>query len=77
MQRIGCRLERISRILQRIAGILHGGQLVAFHAFQLVDGDPRLTVGLRAVQLQRGLQRVHMLGHHVVVQVLSVVRHGG
>ena len=76
LQRIGCRLERISRGLQRIAGIFRSGQLVALHALQFANGRPCIAIFLRALDFQRRLQRVHMLGDHVVVQVLGVMRHG-
>ena len=41
--------------------------------FQRIHG---ILFGLRIVDFQRRFQRVHVLGDHVVVQVLGVVRHG-
>ena len=74
---IGCRLRRIGRVVKLVIGILSGRKQCAVHRLQALECRPLLTFLGGALKLQRGLERVLVLGDQARLEVIRVVRHRG
>ena len=74
---IGCRLRRIGRIVKLVIGILGGGKQRAVNRLQALECRPLLTLLGSALELQRSLERVLVLGDQACLEVVRVVRHRG
>ncbi len=57
--------------------ILGGGEQRAVDGLQAIEGGPLLALLGRALELERGLERVLVLGHEARLEVVRVVRHRG
>ena len=74
---IGCRLRRIGRVVKLVIGILSGGKQRAVNRLQALECRPLLTLLGSALELQRSLERVLVLGDQACLEVVGVVRHRG
>ena len=74
---IGCRLRRIGRVVKLVIGILGGGKQRAVNRLQALERRPLLAFLGSALELQRSLERVLVLGDQARLQVVRVVRHRG
>ena len=74
---IGCRLRRIGRVVKLVIGILGGGKQRAVNRLQALECRPLLALLGSALELQRRLECVLMLGDQARLQVVGVMRHRG
>ena len=74
---IGCRLRRIGRAVKLVIGILGGGKQRAVNRLQALECRPLLALLGSALELQRRLERVLVLGDQARLEVVRVVRHRG
>ena len=74
---IGCRLRRIGRVVKFVIRILGGSEECAVHRLQALECRPLLTLLSSALELQRSLERVLVLGDQARLEVVRVVRHRG
>ena len=74
---IGCRLRRIGRVIELVIGILGGGKQRAVNRLQALECRPLLALLGSALELQRRLERVLVLGDQARLEVVRVVRHRG
>ena len=74
---IGCRLRRIGRVVKLVIGILGGGKQRAVNRLQALECRPLLAFLGSALELQRSLERVLVLGDQACLEVVGVVRHRG
>ena len=74
---IGCRLRRIGRVVKLVIGILGGGEQRAVNRLQALERRPLLALLDSALELQRSLERVLVLGDQARLQVVRIVRHRG
>ena len=74
---IGRRLRRIGRVVKLIIRILGGGEERAVNRLQALECRPLLALLGGALELQRRLERVLVLGDQARLQVVRVVRHRG
>ena len=74
---IGCRLRRIGRVVELVIGILGGRKQRAVNRLQALERRPLLAFLGSALELQRSLERVLVLGDQARLQVVRVVRHRG
>ena len=74
---IGCRLRRIGRAVKLVIGILGGRKQHAVNRLQALECRPLLALLGSALELQRRLERVLVLGDQARLQVVRVVRHRG
>ena len=74
---ISCRLRRIGRVVELVIGILGGGKQHAVNRLQALECRPLLAFLGSALELQRSLERVLVLGDQACLEVVGVVRHRG
>ena len=74
---IGCRLRRIGRFVKLVIGILGGRKQRAVNRLQALERRPLLALLGSALELQRSLERVLVLGDQACLEVVGVVRHRG
>ena len=74
---IGCRLRRIGRVVELVIGILGGRKQRAVNRLQALECRPLLALLGSALELQRSLERVLVLGDQARLEVVRVVRHRG
>ena len=74
---IGCRLRCIGRVVKLVIGILSSGKQRAVNRLQALERRPLLTLLGSALELQRSLERVLVLGDQARLEVVRVVRHRG
>ena len=74
---IGCRLRRIGRVVELVIGILSGRKQRAVNRLQALECRPLLAFLGSALELQRSLERVLVLGDQACLEVVGVVRHRG
>ena len=74
---IGCRLRRIGRVVELVIGILGGRKQRAVNRLQALECRPLLALLGSALELQRSLERVLVLGDQACLEVVGVVRHRG
>ena len=74
---IGCRLRRIGRVVKLVIGILSGRKQCAVNRLQTLECRPLLALLGSALELQRRLERVLVLGDQACLEVVGVVRHRG
>ena len=74
---IGRRLRRIGRVVELIIGILGGGKQRTVNRLQALECRPLLALLGSALELQRSLERVLVLGDQARLEVVGVVRHRG
>ena len=74
---IGCRLRCIGRVVKLVIGILSSGKQRAVNRLQALECRPLLTLLGSALELQRSLERVLVLGDQARLEVVRVVRHRG
>ena len=74
---IGCRLRRIGRVVKLVIGILGGGEQRTVNRLQALERRPLLALLDSALELQRSLERVLVLGDQARLEVVGVVRHRG
>ena len=74
---IGCHLRRIGRVVKLVIGILGGGKQRAVNRLQALECRPLLALLGSALELQRRLERVLVLGDQARLEVVRVVRHRG
>ena len=72
---VGCRLRRIGRVVKLVIGILGGGKQRAVNRLQALECRPLLALLGSALELQRSLKRVLVLGDQARLEVVRVVRH--
>ena len=74
---IGCRLRRIGRVVKLVIGILGGRKQRAVNRLQALECRPLLALLGSALELQRRLERVLVLGDQARLEVVRIVRHRG
>ena len=74
---IGCRLRRIGRAVKLVIGILGGRKQRAVNRLQALECRPLLALLGSALELQRRLECVLMLGDQARLEVVRIVRHRG
>ena len=74
---IGCRLRRIGRVVKLVIGILSGRKQCAVNRLQTLECRPLLALLGGALEFQRGLERVLVLGDQACLEVVRIVRHRG
>ena len=74
---IGCRLRCIGRVVKLVIGILSGRKQRAVNRLQALECRPLLALLGSALELQRSLERVLVLGDQARLEVVRVVRHRG
>ena len=74
---IGCRLRRIGRAVKLVIGILGGRKQRAVNRLQALECRPLLALLGSALELQRRLERVQVLGDQARLEVVRIVRHRG
>ena len=74
---IGCRLRCIGRVVKLVIGILSGRKQRAVNRLQTLECRPLLALLGGALEFQRGLERVLVLGDQACLEVVRVVRHRG
>ena len=74
---IDCRLRRIGRVVKLVIGILSGRKQCAVNRLQTLECRPLLAFLGSALELQRSLERVLVLGDQACLEVVGVVRHRG
>ena len=74
---IGCRPRRIGRVVKLVIGILSGGKQRAVNRLQALECRPLLALLGSALELQRRLERVLVLGDQACLEVVRIVRHRG
>ena len=74
---IGCRLRRIGRVVKLVIGILGGRKQCAVNRLQALECRPLFALLGGALELQRSLERVLVLGDQACLEVVGVVRHRG
>ena len=74
---IGCRLRCIGRVVKLVIGILSGRKQCAVNRLQTLECRPLLALLGSALELQRRLEHVLVLGDQACLEVVGVVRHRG
>ena len=76
-KRIGRRLSRVGDVLKLALGILGGGKKRAVDGLQALERGPLLALLGAALELERSLEGVLVLGDEARFEVVGVVRHRG
>ena len=74
---IGCCLRGIGRIIELVIGILGGRKQRAVNRLQALECRPLLALLDSALELQRSLERVLVLGDQARLEIVRIVRHRG
>ena len=74
---IGCRLRSIGRVVKLVIGILGGRKQCAVNRLQALECRPLLALLGSALELQRRLERVLVLGDQACLEAVRIVRHRG